>query len=272
MDWIPAVTTTGFLGAALWLGRSLIAERLKNSVKHEFDVKLENLRAEIRAGETHLDAVRSTALAALASGQGALNQRRLVAVDDLWKATMAMRSGSAIVSIVEALRGDEIAKHLHDPAVKQFIEMLGVFGDGFTERVKANEASAARPFVTPMAWALYTAYSSIVVMAHLKFEAIKLGVPSSILKTADALELVKTALPDLSPILEAHGTAALPAVLPDIEERLVAELRASADGRDSDPEAVERAGKVARVAARQEADRAKEEADALTGAAAAPHA
>ena len=90
MDWIPAITTTSALAAAVWMGRTLIAERLRGSVRHEFDEKLERLRAEIRAGQEHLNAVRSTALAALSSGQTALNQRRLQAIDDLWKSTTVL--------------------------------------------------------------------------------------------------------------------------------------------------------------------------------------
>lgn len=116
MDWIPAVTTTGFLGAALWLGRSLIAERLKNSVKHEFDVKLENLRAEIRAGETHLDAVRSTALAALASGQGVVPQQ-------------ALASGAAANAATAASGQADASKGLNGSADDKTLA-ASLFGDG----------------------------------------------------------------------------------------------------------------------------------------------
>src|SRR5438105_11435540 len=98
MEWFPLITMASLMAGALFLARKLITVRLTNSVRHEFDVKLEQLRAEIRAGEEHLNAVRSTALSALTAGQTALGERRLQAIDVIWKSTMALKSGSALVA------------------------------------------------------------------------------------------------------------------------------------------------------------------------------
>ena len=178
MDWAPSITTTSLFAAALWLSRNMIAERLKNSVKHEFDVKLEKVRAEIRASEGHLNAVRSTALAALASGQTALNERRLRAIEDVWGVTMALKSGTSLVNVIGLLNLDNVAKHLRDgdPATQQFVRFIQTFGEGFGDRLKkSKDASSARPFLSPMAWAFYTAYSSIVTLAFVQMEALKAG-------------------------------------------------------------------------------------------------
>ncbi len=72
---------------------------------------------------------------------------------------------------------------------------------------------------------------------------------------------MKTALPEFGGLLDQHRSGAFSILLPDLEERLVAELKASAEGRDSDPQSVERARKVAELAAQQEMDRAKEKAE-----------
>jgi hypothetical protein len=265
MDWIPAVTMTSILGAilvaTLLLGRKLITnwltEWVKHSARHDFDVKLEELRAEIREGEEHLNAVRSTALAALASGQTALNQRRLQAVDDLWEATMALKSGSALVGAVRKLNMPEVTKQMSDPKVQKLISFVESFGQGFNERVgETKVAAAARPFVTPMAWALYTAYEWIVTTAWLQVKALNTGVdPIRFVKVKETIELVKAALPDFAALLDEHGAAVFPELLSDLEERLIAELRASAEGRDSDGESVERASKVARLAAKKDTER-----------------
>ena len=50
-DWIPAVSTTALFACALWLLRSVISTRLAASVKHEFDEKVETLKAELRKSE-----------------------------------------------------------------------------------------------------------------------------------------------------------------------------------------------------------------------------
>jgi hypothetical protein len=80
INWIPAVSTTSLLALALWLMRSLIVTRLKRSVQHEFDTKLEILRtelrnseelfkAELRAKDAQIELLRSGAISGLASRQ-----------------------------------------------------------------------------------------------------------------------------------------------------------------------------------------------------------
>lgn len=73
MDWIPAISTTSLLAIVLWLGRNLIITRLTNSVRHEYDQKIETLKAslkkseesfkaELQAKASQIDALRSGAL------------------------------------------------------------------------------------------------------------------------------------------------------------------------------------------------------------------
>ena len=80
VGWLPALTTTGLLAVALWLTRNLILTRLTNSVEHEFNAKLETLRtqlreseerlkADLRAKEAEITALRSGAMTAMASRQ-----------------------------------------------------------------------------------------------------------------------------------------------------------------------------------------------------------
>ena len=102
ISWLPSVTTTALLALALWLGRNLIATRLVKSVEHEFNTKLESLRAELRKNEEELfkadlrskeaeiAALRGGAMTAMASRQVALDKRRLDAVDQLWSALTAL--------------------------------------------------------------------------------------------------------------------------------------------------------------------------------------
>ena len=88
IPWLPALTTTGLLAAALWLGRELISNRLTKSVQHDFDKKIESVRADLRASEerfkaelrekeAEIAALRSGALSVLASRHAALDKRRL---------------------------------------------------------------------------------------------------------------------------------------------------------------------------------------------------
>lgn len=99
--WISSLTTTALFAAALWLGRNVISTRLTKSVEYEFNNKLESVRsqmreseerlkAELRAKETEIAALRSGALTAMSSRQIALDKRRLEAVDQLWASVTAL--------------------------------------------------------------------------------------------------------------------------------------------------------------------------------------
>ena len=54
LPWLPALTTTGMLALALWLGRTLIANRLNRSVEFEFNARLAELRRDLTASEERL--------------------------------------------------------------------------------------------------------------------------------------------------------------------------------------------------------------------------
>jgi hypothetical protein len=83
--WLPSLTTAGVVSAIAWLSREWIAARLTKSIQHEFDRKLESLRAELRESEEKLKArihekegeiaaLRSGALSALASRHAELER------------------------------------------------------------------------------------------------------------------------------------------------------------------------------------------------------
>jgi len=81
IDWLlSTVSTAALLGLVAFLARNLILTRLKASVQHEFDRKLETLgadlhkseesfKADLRAKETQIEVLRSGALSGLVSSK-----------------------------------------------------------------------------------------------------------------------------------------------------------------------------------------------------------
>ena len=114
-DWIPALTTTGLLSLALWLSRALITARLTRSVQHEFDEKLEKLKAEFRATEKTLEAslaqrsaelesLRAGALSGITSRRALLDKRRLEAIDQLWGTLIANQSARSLAMTMSVMK------------------------------------------------------------------------------------------------------------------------------------------------------------------------
>src|SRR5687767_10757560 len=137
LDWLPSITTSGLLAASLWLGRHLILTRLTKSVEYEFGQKIEALRAQLREGEERLKAdlrakeveiaaLRSGAMTALASRQVAVDKRRLEAVDQLWSAVTSLASARGVSAHMSTINYEEAAKRVeHNPQVRKFFEVIG---------------------------------------------------------------------------------------------------------------------------------------------------
>jgi hypothetical protein len=259
MDWIPAVTTTTLLAAALWLARKLIITRLSRSVQHEFDKKLELVRADLRASEEKLksvlrekeaeiSALRSGALSAIAGRQAAIEKRRLEAIDQIWAAFNSLAHARGLAAQMAIIKFEEAAKEsVRNPKARQLFEIMG---SGF-DLLKIDGASAdkARPFISPMAWAIFAAYRAIVMHGVVKWQILKSGIGEANLIDSDAVKkLVLAALPHYKDYLEKHGTDTLYYSLEGLESQLLSELKTLLKVSEFDKASVEQAAEIVRLA------------------------
>lgn len=94
---VSTFSSAGLIAALAWLFRNAIETRLRASVQHEFNEKLETFRADLRkseetfkadlrAKESQIEALRGGALSGLVSRQTVLDKRRLEAIEQLWDA------------------------------------------------------------------------------------------------------------------------------------------------------------------------------------------
>jgi hypothetical protein len=260
LDWLPSITTTTVLGLALWLGRKLIATRLTKSVEHEFNTKLESLRAELRKNEelfkadlrskeTEIEALRSGAMAAMASRQIALDKRRLDAADQLWAAFTALGPAKGISMIMAAVNFEATAKlAVKDARVREMF--TGIGGDFDLKKIDFSHSAKARPHVSPMVWALFCTYQAIVVLAVVKLQIIKLGIdvdPKKLIDKDVTTNLIKAALPHHSEYIDQVGEAGYHYLLEELEVRLLDELRKMLEGVEADKTSVEQAAKIVKL-------------------------
>lgn len=255
LPWLPALTTTGLLAAALWLGRELISTRLTKSVQHEFDKKIESVRTELRASEerfkaqlrekeAEIAALRSGALSVLASRHAALDKRRLEAVDQLWSAFNALAPARAIAANMAIIKFESAALQAErDPKVRQFFEMIG--GGFDAKSLDLSGAAKARPFVNPMVWAVYSAIHAVTMHSVMRLQVLKGGLGTSDFADHKAIEkLVVAALPHYSEYLEKNGPSVYYYVLEALDARLLAELQSMLSGAESDKASLEQAAEI----------------------------
>ncbi len=254
INWIPSVSTTSLLALVLYLARNLLEVRLKNSVKHDYDRKIELLKtdlrnseesfkAELKVKESQIDALRSGALSGLVNRQAALYERRLEAVNQLWGAITSLQSAKTISLKMSAINFETAEKiSADDPRVREMFEVLAKGFDA--NSMDTKEASLARPFISPLAWALFSAYASIISYAVLKIMLLQKGLGKNLINVEAIMELVKVALPHQKNYIEEHGPDALHYLLEELENKILSELEKILNGEESDKESVKQAALI----------------------------
>lgn len=239
------MTTTMLFAGVLWLTRSVISTRLTNSVKNEFDSKLEVLRSELNAKEAQIESLRSGAMSGLITRQGALYQRKLEAIDQIWSAVKELDKAKHISSTMGILEFETCAKEsATNPNFRTFMDTVG--GSFDPKSLNLSGAALARPFITPLAWAYYSAFSAVIMSAVMKMQVLKVGVDNAekYLNSEYPNKLLKTVLPSKSEYIEKHGHSVHHYLLDEIEELLLFELKNIQDGNEDDMDNAKRAAAI----------------------------
>lgn len=242
---------------ALWLGRNVISTRLTKSVEHEFNTKLESVRsqmreseerlkAELRAKETEIAALRSGALTALASRQMAIDKRRLEAIDQLWTSVTALGAARGIAALMSSISFEKAAPITErDPKARQAFEMMGTAFD--IKSLDLSGASKARPFLSPMVWATFSALQAVVMHAVMRWHILKGGFGAKDFMDNEAIsKLIKVALPHYSNYIDTFGPSAYFYVLEALDDQLLKEIQQMLSGVEADKASIERAAEILR--------------------------
>jgi hypothetical protein len=257
-NWVPTLSTAALFAVVLWLSRNWLIARLKSSIKFEYDTRLEDLRAELKRKESKLENqirrreqdindVRQTAIAALQNRESAVGERRFAAVDQLWASVIAMRKARASLQMMSVLKFEAVSEEIERDANLQQV-MSVMFQDADFEIFADTGAQTARPFVTDLAWSIYSAYQAILMHAVAKQYLLKSGIDGrKFFNFEAATELVKAVLPHYSEYLDEHGDAVHHLLIDEVERLLLTELKSVYSGVGSDEESVNRAANILKL-------------------------
>ena len=243
--WFPALTSTGLFAGALWIGRELISTRLTNTVKHEFDKKLELLRSDLKFKDEQIASLRSAAMSGLMNRQGILFQRKLEAIDQVWESITELQKAKHISQTVSIINYEYCAKEaVLDPKFREFAELMG--GNFDPNNINFKSAQKAKPFLTKLAWAYYSAYQAIITSAIVKMHFLKMGIKDSqkMLNIESTNKLLKSVLPHLSEYIDSNDSSVHHFLLDQIEELLLSELSNIQNGTDADKDNAIRASEI----------------------------
>lgn len=263
---LSTVTSSVVVGAALVAARDLIATRLTASVKHEFDMKLEAGRAEFKAREQELQhtfnmklesvrsalkdreseiqLLRTNLLTGVAGRQAAIEQRRLAAIEQLWDGWYGFSKHQMAVQFIAYLKIDLIQQQIPtNPKLREFIAQL----DQFDLTPLAEKGWQARPFVSPLAWAIYLTYTTIIAVSVFKFKQLQIGGVSMLDEDA-VVELVVAAFPEKADYIRRRGTAAFAELLKELDTKFFAEIANMLSGNESDAEMLRQSQRILEAA------------------------
>lgn len=248
---ISTLGSASLIGVAAWLGREWLKERLTAGVRLETEQKLTKLKAELEAANQRIRDLASAGSAATAQAQSALLEHRIAAVQKVWESVHAWQQVSVATMMVAALSDDWLQKNASDPGTKSSFEqaLKGIDYPCFMKT--QNETELARPFLSESAWALYSAYHSLLSTRLAKAQL--LTVPGidhvDLLSRIGERDLVaKSAPAEIVAAYDRSPYAATEPYLRFLRESMLAEFRDFLSGQRAGNQAVRDAAEVLRAA------------------------
>jgi hypothetical protein len=263
----------GMLGVLGFLSRHWFLERLKGGIKSEYDKALATHKAEVehayaekieilrnefrkqegelagqmRLRESEIAALRSGALSGSADRRAVLYRRRLQAVDIVWQEVTKLGPYRWVASVISITKIENAAKEAsRNPKMRAIFETIN---QGLPEKPPA-EANKERPYLSEPAWAYYSTLQAILFILTAVSQSIERGVEDvgKYLDIPMTLNLLKTALPEHSKLIDAKGLNATFNLIEELETKLLSELRKMLDGNDADEASVVQAAKILKAA------------------------
>lgn len=254
MEWLPAISTTSLFSLIVWLSRNVIITRLTNSVRHEYDKKIEDVRSDLRRKEEEIkselklkeiqiQALQSGALSGVSNRQVAIFEKQVKAIESIWDTIISLGPAKVLSNQLQVIKFESALKEAAtNPKAR---EMFSMMSNVNIENIEFDKANKARPFVSALSWAYYSAYKSIVMHAVIKMKMLQTGVDNAdILNNEHVINLIKTVLPHQVPLIEKHGVEAIHYLLDELEEKLLLSFQLTLKGEELDKENIEMALKI----------------------------
>lgn len=254
MEWTPAVVTSLIVTVIFHLAQKALEFRLKASIESEYNEKLVKLQSELREKEelfrqqiekrrSEIDSLISQAFSGLSEREKVLFTKRIEAVEAVWGAVQKLGPAkicTVSMMVIDFDKAAEIAEF--DENTRNAFEMMK--GEVDLKDLGLNEASKVRPFVSEIAWALYTAYVSIITFPVMQITALSKGIPKKIFKNTDFRNVLLRALPLREKEIRVAGVNEMPNLFFELENEILKELKNCLNGKDIDQSTLERSHEI----------------------------
>lgn len=242
---LSTLSATALIGFVVWLSKNLILTRLQNSVAHEFNSKIENVKSELRSREAEIAAIREMAVSASTGRGREVDARKLKAIDDLWEGFLEAKKKSYVLHTMTSLNLDVLGKRVEESNVQEFIASIFPNAKDLASSWNLDQANSTQPWVSDLAWAYYSAYAAIVSYCLAWAQTATLGLdPQEFVSQKHVNELLAVAMPRVKIDAGKDNSALYKVAGEHLESELILELKEIIKGEQADQDAVLRAKKI----------------------------
>lgn len=236
---LSTITSAGASAALVvalaWLLRSWWEERIKNSIKHEYDRDIEGYKSTL-----------ALIHGATSEGRKAAIDVRIKAFDNVWKSVLYIRNTTiAYTHYLDILTIDEYDEFIHRVEFRKLFASLEEHS--IAKMFPPDEIEEARPYIGEVPWSLYVAYRSFRFrLLLLQVWAVR-DVPESIHWYKDNIvrQILNATLDkDEIDAFDKCDIAKVAFITNAIEQKLVLALRNLLSGQEFGDEAVRQARRI----------------------------
>ncbi|MBM3618392.1 MAG: hypothetical protein FJX23_07580 [Alphaproteobacteria bacterium] len=241
---------------AAFCGRNWLVARIKSGVEHDFNSKLENLKGELRAKENEISTLRDTVFTGRNQRQALVEKRKIEAIEAVWKSVVELGKFKALAGAMAIVKFEAASQEISkNPNVKHFFETVAKLAPK-VEDMSTISAPNERPFISPVAWAYFSALQAVLTGAYAKVKILEAGVQDShkLINHEREKKLLITALPHQKSYIEQYDSTTYYYLIDELEEKLLKELQNMLAGKESDAENVQRAKELQKQIKENEAD------------------
>ena len=247
----------GLTAIGIYAGRNWLRAWIERGVQHRFDVQLEELRAafrqseenfksELRTKEAEFSALRDAVLSGRAQRQVIIDKRRLDAVERLWASVVSLAPYRNLAASMTGFNFETVARRApQDPRLRSFFAVMTAAATP-NATIPDNPAKNERPFISPIAWAYFLAFQTIVQGAFAYAKVFELGVdnPGSFFNIQNIQEVLKAALPHEADFIEKNHPLQYHRLLDELEQKLLIEIDRTLRGEEQDEASAAQAAKI----------------------------
>jgi hypothetical protein len=156
-----------------------------------------------------------------------------------------LRSYKIIAAMLGAINFDAVARETPENAKLRllFTTMMSHIPE---DDIKTGNMNAEQIYLTPLAWAYFSAYQTVLYVAYARAKVLSVGLedPTSLLATEPLRAILKAALPQRAEYIDSQPVSTHHLLIEELEQHILGELRVMLEGREDDQAAISQAVEI----------------------------